>query len=162
MYTSMQFTPFFCLQVCLPYLVPPIVFAHVQHVHYLIHMHLDTYIQFAILYLCCRFWLPCFCFVFFCCACSHMYNICIISYTCKFVRLYTLPFRVWFSLFDCHIIARVCTRTTYAVSHTHVKWYVYSCCPLVLFLHCSLALVFLSARVFAHLQHMHYLIYMLI
>ena len=67
------------------------------------------------------------------CACSHRYNICIISYTCTFIRIHMLPFCVCFAFLVCPCVsfARVCTRTPYALSHTHVHLYVYACCPSV-------------------------------
>ena len=64
------------------------------------------------------------CCLFFARVCTWC-NICIISYTCKCIRLYMLLVCFAVTVDDCPtVLARVCTCTTDALSHSQFKLYV--------------------------------------
>ena len=176
----MQFALLLLLCMC----CSPSCFARVctRTAYVLSHTHVKSYV-----YTCCPFFvlhvsLALFVFVFvFNCACLHMYNVCIISYTCKPIRLCRLPVLFCFAIYDCLFCSRVFVNVQHMhdliyivcvvvdflrvfaiVQHMHysIHMYMYTSIQFALVLLCCMLACPLSLRVFAHVHHMHYLIHM--
>ena len=87
------------------------------------HTHVDVYV-----YTCCHFDVVLHVLIaLIICALLHTYNTCIISCTCKRIRLYMLHFSILFCMvcLSSYFFARVSTCTAYAVFHTHVCIHIY-------------------------------------
>ena len=109
------------------------VFAHGQHMHYIIYI-VCVVVEFVARVCTCatHAWFHTHVHVYVHTVCHYV----IVLHVC-------LPF----------FVARVCTCTTDALSHTHVNVYVYACC--LLRLCCMCCLLAFCLRVCAHVQPMH-------